>query len=54
MLVFFLVKAVKSLKHYVSSSSASSRDIPDGSGGKFILVAYIRRYAGVLLVRRIM
>ena len=47
------LKAVRSFVLYMSSSFYESRGFPDGSGGKSIPVAYIRKYVDVMLVRLI-
>ena len=48
------LKAVRSFDSDITSSSAESRGGPDGSRGKSITVASIRKYVVVLLVRIIL
>ena len=48
------LKAVRSFNSGVTSSFATSRGGSDGSGAKYIPVASIHKYVGVLLVRHMM
>ena len=51
---YVVLKAVRSFKSNVPSTFPNSRGGADGSGGKSITLASIRKYVGVLHVRFIL